>query len=302
MIIVRKVLIMQNRSGIMISMNRLSTEKRAAILGMLVEGNSLRATTRMAGCSINTVSKLLLDVGEACTAYQDRTLRDLSCKTIQADEIWAFCYSKAKNVPEQHRGEFGYGDVWTWTAICADTKLVPSWLVGERTLRDCWTFVEDLKGRVNGPIQLTTDAHQTYVGVVGLVFGVGEVDWAQLIKEYRTEHLGERRYSPPVCTGTRTRVRYGDPDPAKISTSYVERQNLTMRMSMRRFTRLTNAFSKKVENHAAAVAIHFMHYNFARPHKTLANPYPRTPAMAAGVSDHVWTIEEIVRLAAKPSN
>ncbi len=280
----------------MFSMNRLPVEKRAQILSMLVEGNSLRATTRMAGCSINTVSKLLLDVGEACTAYQDRTLRDLPCKTIQADEIWAFCYAKAKNVPEEHKGEFGYGDVWTWTAICADTKLIPSWQVGERNLDDCWTFMEDLKGRLSGRIQLSTDGHATYRGTVGLIFG-GDIDWAQQVKEYRTEHLGERRYSPPVCTGTRTKVRLGNPDPAKISTSYVERQNLTMRMSMRRFTRLTNGFSKKVENHAAAVAIHFMHYNFARPHKSLAKPYPRTPAMAAGVADHIWTPAEIVGLA-----
>jgi IS1 family transposase len=280
----------------MFSMNRLSTERRAAILGMLVEGNSLRATTRMAGCSINTVSKLLLDIGDACTAFQDRTLVDLPCKVLQADEIWAYCYAKQKNVPDEHKGEYGYGDVWTWTAICADTKLVPSWLVGERTLNDCWTFIADLRGRVRGRIQLSTDAHQTYRGVVGLVFNPGEVDWAQLIKQYRSQGLGEGRYSPPVCIGTKTRVRLGDPDLAKVSTSYVERQNLTMRMGMRRFTRLTNAFSKKVENHTAAVALHFMHYNFARPHKTLANPYPRTPAMAAGVADHVWNLTEIAGL------
>ena len=279
----------------MFSMNRLSIEKRAQILSMLVEGNSLRATTRMAGCSINTVSKLLLDVGEACTAYQDEHLRNLPCKTIQADEIWAFCYAKAKNVPEEHKGEFGYGDVWTWTAICADTKLVPSWLVGARNLDDCWTFIEDLKGRLSRRIQLSTDGLVAYQSVVGLIFG-SDIDWAQLIKEYRPEYLGERRYSPPVCTGTSTKVRLGYPDPAKISTSYVERQNLTMRMGMRRFTRLTNAFSKKVENHAASVAIHFMHYNFGRPHTSLKNPYPRTPAMAAGVADHVWTPAEIVGL------
>jgi IS1 family transposase len=280
----------------MFSMNRLSPEKRAAILGMLVEGNSLRATTRMAGCSINTVSKLLLDVGDACAAYQDHTLRDLSCETVEADEIWSFCYSKQKNVPEEHEGEFGYGDVWTWVALDADSKLAVTWLVGGRKLGDCWTFIEDLKGRVKGRIQLSTDAHQTYVGAVPLIFSKDEVDWAQLIKQYKTQALGQGRYSPPTCIGTKAKVRLGDPDPAKISTSYVERQNLTMRMHMRRFTRLTNGFSKKIENHSAAVAIHFMYYNFARPHKTLADPYPRTPAMAAGVADHVWTLTEIAAL------
>jgi IS1 family transposase len=280
----------------MFSMNRLSIEKRATVLGMLVEGNSLRATTRMAGCSINTVSKLLLDVGDACAAYQDRTLRDLPCETIEADEIWSFCYSKQKNVPEEHEGEFGYGDVWTWVALDADSKLAVTWLVGGRKLGDCWTFIEDLKGRVKGRIQLSTDAHQTYVGAVPLIFSKDEVDWAQLIKQYRTQSIGQGRYSPPICVGTKAKVRLGDPDPAKVSTSYVERQNLTMRMHMRRFTRLTNGFSKKIENHSAAVAIHFMHYNFGRPHKALANPYPRTPAMAAGVEDHIWTPAEIIEL------
>ena len=281
----------------MFSMNRLPVEKRAQILSMLVEGNSLRATTRMAGVSINTVSKLLLDVGDACAAYQDHTLRDLPCKTIEADEIWSFCYSKQKNIPEEHKGEFGYGDVWTWVALDADSKLAVTWLVGERKLGDCWTFIADLRDRVSGRIQLSTDAHQTYRGVVGLVFKPGEVDWAQLIKKYQSQHRGEGRYSPPVCVGTDKRPVLGTPDPAKVSTSYVERQNLTMRMHMRRFTRLTNGFSKKIENHTAAVAIHFMHYNFARPHKTLANPYPRTPAMAAGVADHIWTPAEIIELS-----
>lgn len=186
--------------------------------------------------------------------------------------------------------------MWTWTAICADTKLVPSWLVGERTLDDCWTFIEDLKGRVNGRMQISTDAHATYKGVVGLVFNPGEVDWAQIIKQYRSQSLGAGRYSPPVCIGTRTQVQLGSPDPARVSTSYVERQNLTMRMGMRRFTRLTNGFSKTVENLAHAVSLHYMHYNFARPHAALANPYPHTPAMAAGVADHVWTLKEIAGL------
>jgi IS1 family transposase len=286
----------------MFSMNRLSIEKRAQILSLLTEGNSLRATSRIVGCSINSVTKLLADVGEACAEYQDRALRDLPCKTLQVDEIWCFCYSKHKNVPEDHKGEFGYGDVWTWTALCADTKLVPSWLVGERKYEQARALMEDLKSRLSNRVQLTTDGHSVYVAAVGLTFG-REIDWAQLQKIYRTEIAGERRYSPAVCTGTKVRVLKGDPDPAKISTSYVERQNLTMRMHMRRFTRLTNAFSKKVENHAAAVSIHFMYYNFARPHKTLSMPQDdgpaikRTPAMAAGVADHIWTAEEIVKLA-----
>ncbi|MGH2879334.1 MAG: IS1 family transposase [Solirubrobacteraceae bacterium] len=278
-------------------MNRLSTERRAQILSMLVEGNSLRATSRMTGCSINTVSKLLLDVGDACAAYQDKTLRDLPCKRIQADEIWSFVYAKAKNVPEDRKGERGIGDVWTWTAIDTDTKLVPSWLVGQRKFEDCWTFLSDLRERMAGRIQLSTDAHVSYRTTVGLVFGAKDIDWAQLVKQYHAIHRGEGRYSPPVCIGAEKRPRLGDPDPAHISTSYVERQNLTMRMGMRRFTRLTNGFSKKLDNHVAAVAIHFMHYNFARPHKSLANPYPRTPAMAAGIADHIWTPEEIVELS-----
>jgi IS1 family transposase len=262
---------------------------------MLTEGNSLRATTRMAGVSINTVTKLLLDIGDACAAYQDRALRNLPCKTIEADEIWSYCYSKQKNIPEEHRGEPGYGDIWTWVALDADSKLAASWLVGERTVEDCWTFMEDLKSRLAGRIQLSTDGHQSYVAPVWLTFR-GDIDWAQIQKTYRSDPLAERRYSPPVCTGVKKRILKGDPDPDRISTSYVERQNLTMRMGMRRFTRLTNGFSKKLDNHIAAVALHFMHYNFARPHKTLANPYPRTPAMAAGVTDHVWTLQEIAAL------
>jgi IS1 family transposase len=275
-------------------MNRLSSEKRAAILGMMVEGNSLRATTRMAGCSINTVSKLLLDIGEACASYQDEHLRDLSCKTIEADEIWSFVYSKQKNVPEELKGMFGVGDVWTWTALCADTKLIASWYVGGRQVEDAEAFMLDLKDRLSGRIQLTTDGHSAYPNAVGLAFR-RNIDFAQLIKQYATAP-GQGRYSPPVCTGTRVRVDRGDPDPAKISTSYVERQNLTMRMGMRRFTRLTNGFSKKLDNHMAAIALHFMHYNFARPHMTLANPYPRTPAMAAGIADHIWSMTEIAAL------
>jgi IS1 family transposase len=278
-------------------MNRLSTERRAQILSMLVEGNSLRATARMADCSFNTVSKLMLDVGEACAEYQSRVLVDLRCEVIECDEIWSFCYAKAKNVPDEHKGTFGYGDVWTWVAICADTKLVPTWLVGQRTTEDGLAFMYDLKGRMPEPIQLSTDGHQTYRGSVPYAFDEDEVDWAQIHKLYRAQSISPGRYSPPACIGTKVKVRLGDPDPSRISTSYVERQNLTMRMGIRRFTRLTNGFSKKIENHIASVAIHFMHYNFGRPHKTLANPYPRTPAMAAGVDDHVWSLAEIVSLS-----
>jgi IS1 family transposase len=277
-------------------MNRLSTDKRAQIIGCLVEGNSIRATVRITGAAKNTVTKLLVELGAECAAYQDHTLRALPCTTLQVDEMWGFCYAKQRNVPEEHKGTFGYGDVWTWIAVCADTKLVPSWLVGERNLGDCWTFMEDLKGRLSGRIQLSTDGHATYRGTVGLVFGGGDIDWAQLIKHYQTPYLGAGRYSPPACIGATKKVRLGNPDPSKISTSYVERQNLTVRMGMRRFTRLTNAFSKKVENLAAAVSLHYMHYNFGRPHTTLANPYPRTPAMAAGVADHIWTLQEIAAL------
>jgi IS1 family transposase len=282
-------------------MNKLTTEQRARIIGSLVEGNSIRATVRMTGAAKNTVTKLLVDLGEACVEYQDRVLRDLPCTVIECDEIWAYCYAKQKNVPDEHVGEFGYGDVWTWTAICADTKLVPSWLVGERTMMDCWTVIADVRDRVRGRIQLSTDAHATYRGVVGLVFD-NDVDWAQLIKHYQTTKVGPGRYSPPVCTGATVKTRIGDPDPSRVSTSYVERQNLTMRMGMRRFTRLTNGFSKKVENLAHAVSLHYMHYNFARVHSSLTvtnddgTTTKRTPAMAAGVADHVWTLAEIAGL------
>jgi IS1 family transposase len=277
-------------------MNRLTTEKRAQIVGSLVEGNSIRATVRMTGAAKNTVTKLLTDLGEACADYQDRTLVDLPCTTVQCDEIWAYCYAKQKSVPEEHKGTFGYGDVWTWTAICADTKLVPSWLVGERTVPDAWVFMSDLASRLENRVQLTTDGHQPYVKAVDAAFG-DEIDYAMLHKLCGQDpREDERRYSPAVCTGIDIRPMTGKPDPEKISTSYVERQNLTMRMGMRRFTRLTNGFSKKVENLAHAVALHYMHYNFARPDKTLSKPYPTTPAMAAGVADHKWSLYEIAAL------
>jgi len=276
-----------------ISMNRLSTERRAQILGMLTEGMSLRATTRLAGVSVNTVSKLLVDIGDACSDYQDRTMRGLSCKRLECDEIWSFIGAKAKHVQPEHPVD--WGDVWTWVAIDADTKLVPAWYIGARTATDAMEFMTDVARRLDTRAQLTTDGHSSYLVAVDRAFG-GDIDYAMLVKIYGQDPQPDKRYSPAVCLGTERTVISGDPDPALISTSYIERQNLTMRMAMRRFTRLTNAFSKKIENHAAAVALHFMHYNFARPHKSLKNPYPRTPAMAAGVADHVWTLREIASL------
>jgi len=272
-------------------MNRLPLAKRAAILGMLVEGNSLRATSRLADVSINTVTKLLVDLGYACAEYQNRTLKNLTCKRIQCDEIWAFCYAKAKNVPADKQGQFGYGDVWTWVAIDADTKLVPSWCVGSRGAKTANDFMHDLAGRLANRVQLTTDGHRVYLDAVENALG-SEIDYSMLVKMYGDDPKPDMRYSPGECIGCQTVGITGHPNPRHISTSHVERQNLTMRMQMRRFTRLTNAFSKKVENHVAMVAIHFLHYNFARIHKTLRV----TPAMAAGVSDHVWSLEEIVAL------
>lgn len=277
-------------------MNRLPLDRRAAILGMLVEGSSLRATSRLADVSINTVTKLLLDVATACEAYQDRTLRGLKCRRIQCDEIWAFVYSKAKNVPADHAGEVGYGDVWTWTAIDADTKLVPSWAVGRRDAFTARGFILDLADRLAHRVQLTTDGHKVYLEAVEGAFGA-EIDYAMLVKMYEGDSgkqaPAETRYSPARCIGGHKQRITGSPDMAHVSTSFAERQNLTMRMSMRRFTRLTNAFSKKVENHKAAVALHFMWYNFGRIHKTLRV----TPAMEAGVSDHVWSLAEVAGLA-----
>ena len=255
---------------------------------------------RVTGAAKNTVTKLLVDLGQACVEYQNVALTDLPCTRIECDEIWAYCYAKQRNVPDEHRGSFGYGDVWTWTAICADTKLVPSWLVGERTVDDAYVFMQDVSSRLANRVQLTTDGHRPYLSAVEAAFG-SDVDYAMLIKIYgEPEGVGnERRYSPAECTGTEKRKITGNPVKSLVSTSYVERQNLTMRMGMRRFTRLTNGFSKKVENLAHAVSLHYMHYNFGRPHKTLtkaAGGYPTTPAMAAGVADHVWTLTEIAAL------
>ena len=273
-------------------MNRLTVEKRAQIISALVEGNSLRSVVRMTGAAMNTVLKLLADVGAACAEYQDRTLRNLPCKRIQCDEIWQFCYAKEKNLPEELRGKFGFGDVWTWVALCADTKLVPCWRIGGRNAWHAQHFMHDLASRLANRVQLTTDGHRVYLDAVELAFG-NEIDYAMLVKLYSSDRgEGEVRYSPAKCIGCRETKIIGQPKAAHISTSFVERQNLTMRMSMRRFTRLTNAFSKKVENLQHSVALHYMWYNFVRIHKTLRV----TPAMEAGIADHVWSIEEVVSL------
>lgn len=279
----------------MFNMNRMPLSKRAQILGLLVEGMSLRAASRIADCSINTVTKLLVDVGTACAAYQDEALRNLPCKRVQCDEIWSFVGAKQKNVT---RGAIGHGDIWTWTAICADTKIIAAWMVGSRDGDAAKTFVADLAPRLRNRVQLTTDGHKVYLNAVEAAFGA-DVDYAMLVKVYGEGTVNEqRRYSPAPFVSAEKQTITGNPDHAAVSTSYVERQNLTMRMSCRRFTRLTNAFSKKVENHAHAVALHFMHYNFGRIHKTLRV----TPAMEAGVSDHVWSLEEIAALVLEPES
>ena len=275
----------------MFSMNRLSLESRARIIGMIAEGNSLRSASRMADVSINTVTKLLVDVGAACSDYQDRVFRNLRLTRIQCDEIWSFVYAKEKNVTPEML-ERGYaGSVWTWTAIDAETKLIPSWRVGGRDAHTGKEFLDDLASRLATRVQLTTDGHKAYLIAVEGAFGAG-VDYAMLVKLYGRGQEDESRYSPADCIGAIPTVVQGNPDPNHVSTSYAERQNLTMRMCIRRFTRLTNAFSKKVENHVAALALYFMYYNFARIHKTLRV----TPAMEAGVADHVWDLEEIALL------
>jgi len=275
----------------MVTMNILTKEKRVQVISALVEGNSIRATVRMTGVAKNTIVKLLIEIGKACTEYQNPALKNLPCKRLRCDEIWSFCYAKEKNVPLSKKGQFGFGDVWTWTAICADTKLIPSWMIGTRGAGTAYEFMQDLAGRLAHRVQLTTDGQRVYLDAIETAFGAN-IDYAMLVKLYGHDAESETRYSPAECIGCRSVVISGNPNPKHISTSYAERQNLTMRMSMRRFTRLTNAFSKKVENHAAAVALHFMHYNFCRIHQTLRV----TPAMEAKVADHVWTIEELVGL------
>ena len=239
--------------------------------------------------------KLLRELGPVVAAYQDKMLVDLPSTRIECDEIWAFGYSKDRNVPEAHEGEWGYGDVWTRVALDPDTKLVATWLVGRRDAVDAVDFMTDLAPRLRNRVQITTDGHRPYLEAMEIAFGK-DVDYAMLVKEYGSDPNEPRRFGPPVVLSETVKVISGNPDETLISTSCVERQNLTMRMGMRRFTRLTNGFSKKVENHAASIALHFMYMNFARPHKSLANPYPRTPAMASGLADHIWTCEEIAAL------
>lgn len=272
-------------------MNRLSTEERVRVVKALVEGNSLRATARMTGIARMTVEKLLRDLSAACTKYQNEHLRNLTCKRVQCDEIWAFVYAKQKNVPLDKQGQFGYGDVWTWVAMDADTKLAVSWLVGDRGAGSAFALMDDLASRLAHRVQLTTDGHRVYAEAVESAFWKG-IDYAMLIKIYGQDRDKEATYSPAQCLGTRTVDILGAPDPKHVSTSYIERQNLTMRMSMRRFTRLTNGFSKKVENHTQAVALHFMYYNFVRIHQTLRF----TPAMAARITDRLWGVEQILAL------
>ncbi len=275
----------------MVSMNRLTKEERSKILHLLCEGSSIRAVTRLTGASKNTVTKLLIDAGKACAKYQDQVLRDLPCRRVQVDEIWTFTYAKEQNKQAAKNAPRHAGDTWTWTAICADTKLIPSWYVGRRDSTAAELFLTDLASRLANRVQLTSDGHRPYLQVVPEVFQ-GDVDYSQLVKLYGPSLEGERRYSPAACIGARKHRVVGNPDPRHVSTSFAERQNLTMRMQSRRFTRLTNAFSKKVENHAHAVALHFMYYNFVRIHKTLKI----TPAMAAKVTDKLWEIGDIVRV------
>ncbi len=272
-------------------MNKLSTADRVRVISALVEGCSIRSTVRMTGVAKNTIAKLLTEIGEACKAYHNDHVAHLLTKRVQCDEIWAFCYAKQKNVPEEKRGQFGYGDVWTWTAIDADSKLIISYMVGLRSAEYANEFMRDVASRLARKVQLTTDGLRVYLDAVDDAFG-GDIDYAQLIKVYGQDKSGPGRYSPPEVVSVTHEEVCGTPDIGSVSTSYVERQNLTMRMSMRRFTRLTNAFSKKIENHEAMVALHFMHYNFCRIHQSLRV----TPAMAAGLTKHVWELEELVGL------
>ncbi|MBF0553646.1 MAG: IS1 family transposase [Nitrospirae bacterium] len=272
-------------------MNKLPIEKQVQIIHLLVEGNSLRATSRIADVSINTVTKLLVNVGKACEKWHDENMVNIKAKRIQCDEIWSFVYAKHKNLPEEMKGQGG--DLWTWVGIDADTKLVVSYSIGNRDYETACLFVGDLANRIQGRVQLTTDGLRAYVEAVEDTF-IGNIDYAQLIKIYGHEASGEKRYSPPDCIGTDKKRIMGNPDEQYISTSYIERQNLTMRMQMRRFTRLTNAFSKKIENHFYAIALHFMYYNFCRIHKTLRV----TPAMEAELTKDIWEIEDIIKLIA----
>ncbi len=270
-------------------MNKLPLTKRTQILAMLCEGSSMRSISRVADVSINTVSKLLVEAGEACLAIHDETVANVKASRIQCDEIWSFCHAKQKNVAGAKAAPEGAGDVWTWTALDADTKLIVSYFVGDRSGESAIALMDDLQGRLANRVQITTDGHKAYVEAIEGTFG-GDVDYAQLVKLYGPTITAPGRYSPAECTGIKKIRREGNPDIAHVSTSFVERQNLTMRMSMRRFTRLTNAFSKKLDNHIHALALYFAFYNFCRIHKTLRV----SPAMAAGITDRLWSLEDIV--------
>lgn len=271
-------------------MNKLPIEKRRLILSMLCEGSSMRSISRIADVSINTVSKLLADAGDAALVIHHENVQNVTASRIQCDEIWSFCYAKQKNVKKAKAAPAEAGDVWTWTAIDADTKLIVTYLIGGRDADYAQEFIEDLRTRLANRVQLTTDGHQVYLEAVETAFG-DEVDFAQLVKIYGEAPDGpQRRYSPAECIGARKRQVTGRPDMAHVSTSYVERQNLTMRMSMRRFTRLTNGFSKKYDNHVHALALYFYHYNFCRIHKSLRV----TPAMEAKLTDRVWSFDDLI--------
>jgi len=272
-------------------MNKLPPEKRAQALQMMAEGISLRAMTRLTGISRTTLIKLLEDAGQAFSEYQDRTLVNLPCKRVQADEVWGFCYAKQKNVATAKAAPEGAGDVWTWLGLCADSKLAVSWYVGARDGEAALEFMTDLGKRLSNVVQLTTDGHRAYLEAVDEVFGTA-IDYAMLVKVYGAAPEGQRRYSPAVCTGAIKHRIEGNPNPKHVSTSFVERSNLSIRMGNRRMTRLTNAFSKKVENHAHMMSIYFMHYNFVRIHQTLKV----TPAMAAGVTSKLWEMCDMVKV------
>jgi hypothetical protein len=279
------------RSSIKVSMNKLSTADRVRVVAALVEGCSIRATVRMTGVAKNTIAKLLADLGEACQTYHDLNVRNLSSKRIQCDEIWAFCKSKEKNVAPENKGILGFGDIWTFTGIDADTKLMVAWRVGFREASWANNFMRDIADRLTNRVQLTTDGHGVYLRAVYNAFGT-DIDYMQLVKIYGPDRSSPIRYSPPQFVSAEATEICGMPDRAHCSTSFVERANLTMRMGMRRFTRLTNGFSKKAANHAHMTAIFFTHYNFCRIHMTLKT----TPARAAGLADRVWAVEELIAL------
>lgn len=284
-----------------LTMNTLPNTKRIQILSMLVEGSSMRTISRIAGVSINTVTKLLVEAGQACESFHDEHVRNVHAERVQCDEIWSFCYAKQKNVRAAQAAPEQAGDVWTWTALESESKLILSWMVGDRDAGYATEFMRDLESRLATRVQLTTDGHRAYLEAVEDAFG-NSIDYAQLVKLYgeSSEPEPERKYSPSVCKGARKHRVQGNPDKQHVSTSHVERHNLTMRMSLRRFTRLTNAFSKKkIDNHCHALALYFVFYNFVKIHKSLRV----TPAMQAGLTDRVWEGEDVLNLidARKPA-